>query len=103
MDWLWLGGEGPGELPAWAGWHLTTDFKVSPEDLPRLRSVQKTGFRQGKAVTLIRIYDPYASEDVLSVEDFNSLDQHPELILYEGYQEKEGDGVFLERGAAPEG
>ena len=101
MDWLWLGGQGDGEVPWWAGWHLTTEFKVTSENLNRLRSVQKVGFRQGKPVTFIRIYDPNASEEAWRVNDFSSLDQHPELILYEGYREKESSQVFLERGAAP--
>jgi hypothetical protein len=101
MDWLWLGGEGAGEVPWWAGRHLATAFKVTSENLNHLCSVQKTGFWDGKLVTFIRIYDPHASEEAWRVKDFNSLDQHPELILYEGYWEKESDRVFLERGAAP--
>jgi hypothetical protein len=101
MDWLWLGGEGPGEVPWWAGGKLTTEFKVTAENLNSLCSVQKTGFWQGKPVTFIRIYDPHASEEAWRVKDFSSLDQHPELILYEGYREKESSQVFLKRGPAP--
>ena len=100
MDWLWIGGEGPGEVPWWAGWELTNEFKLPQERLAQLRSVQKAGFRRGKPVTLIRIYDPYGNEEDVLIQDFNSLDEHPELILYEGYREEEL--VFLERGAAPE-
>ncbi len=101
MDWLWLGGEGPGEIPSWAHWHLTTTFEVPAGDLTALRSVQKTGFWDGKPVTFIRIYDPRTSQEAWQVKDFTSLDQHPELILYEGYWEKESERVFLERRAAP--
>jgi hypothetical protein len=101
VDWLWLGGEGPKDIPSWAYGHLVTEFKVPPEDLTHLRSVQKTGFWDGKPVTFIRIYNPRTSEEAWPVKDFSSLDRHPELVLYEGYWERESDCVFLERRAAP--
>jgi hypothetical protein len=100
MDWLWLGGEGPKDIPSWVHVYLVTTLKVPPENLTGLRSVQKIGFWDGKPVTFIRIYDPRASEEAWQFKDFSSLDQHPELVLYEGYWEKESDRVFLERRAA---
>ena len=101
MDLFWLGGEGPKDIPSWAYMYLVTTLKVPPENTTSLRSVQKVGFWDGKLVTFIRIYNPRASEEALQVKDFTSLDQHPELILFEGYWEKGGDRVFLECKAAP--
>ena len=101
MDLFWLGGQGPSDVPHWAYLYLVTTLKVPPENLAGLRSVQKMGFWDGKPVTFIRIYDLRTSEEALQVKDFTSLDQHPELILYEGYWEKGSDQVFLERRAAP--
>lgn len=101
MDLLWLGGEGPKDIPSWVYVYLVTMLKVPPENLTSLRSVQKTGFWDGKPVIFIRIYDPLTSEEARQVKDFSSLDQHSELVLYEGYWEKEDDRVFLERRAAP--
>ena len=81
--------------------YLVTTMKVPPENLTVLRSVQKVGLWDGKLVTFVRIYDPLHSEKALPVRDFTSLDQHPELILYEGYWEKGSDRVYLEHKAVP--
>jgi len=81
--------------------HLVTTLKVPTEKLAGLRSVQKTGFWEGKPVTFTRIYDPRASEEAWQVKDFTSLDEHPALILYEGYWEKGSNDVYLERKTAP--
>jgi hypothetical protein len=100
MDLFWLGGEGSQDIPSWAHMHLVTTLKVPPENLTGLRSVQKIGFWDGKWVSFIRIYDPRTSDEALQIRDFTSLDEHPELVLYEGYWEKESDRVFLQRGRA---
>ena len=83
MDLFWLSGEGPQDIPSWVYLYLVTTLKVPPENLTGLRSVQKMGFWDRKLVTFIRIYDPRTSEEALQVKDFTSLDQHPELILYD--------------------
>ena len=101
MDLFWLGGEGPKDIPSWVYMYLVTTLKVLSENLTALRSVQKMGFWDGKLVTFIRIYDPRATEEALQVKDFTSLDQHPELVLYEGYWEKGSDRVFLQHRGAP--
>ena len=101
MDLFWLGGEGPKDIPGWVYLHLVTALEVPAENLAGLRSVQKVGFWDGKLVTFVRIYDPLHSEEAWPVRDFTSLDRHPELILYEGYWEKDSDHVFLEGRTAP--
>ena len=102
MDLFWLGGEGPKDIPSLVYMHLVTVLKVPPENLTGLQTVQKAGLWEGKPVTFIRIYNPFISEQKLQVRDFTSLDRHPELILYEGYWEKSGYRVYMERRAAPE-
>jgi hypothetical protein len=101
MDLFWLGGESPKDIPTWVYMYLVTMMKVPSESLTGLRSVQKAGFWEGKPVTFTRIYNPNASEEAWKVKDFTSLDRHPELILYEGYWEKDGNRVFLECKATP--
>jgi len=96
MGLFWLGGQGFKDVPHWAYLYLVTTLKLPPEDLVGLRSVQKVGLWNDKLVTFVRIYDPRASEQTLQVEDFTSLDLHPEFVLYEGYWEKASDRVFLE-------
>lgn len=102
MDLFWLSGEGPKDMPPLVYVHLMTAFEVPAENLTGLRSVLKTGFWDGKPVTFIRIYDPSASDEARQVKDFTFLDERPELILYEGYFEKDSDRVHLERKTAPE-
>ena len=101
MDLFWLGGEGPKDIPSWAYLYLLTPLNVPPENLTSLRSVQKVGLWEGKLVTFVRIYDPRISEEACEVKDFTSLDDHPELILYEGYWEKDSDRVYLECKVTP--
>jgi hypothetical protein len=101
MDLFWLGGEGPQDIPGWVYMHLVNTLQVPAEKLTGLRSVQKEGFWEGKAVTFIRIYNPNAAEEAWQVKDFASLDDYPALILYEGYWEKSGNNVFLECKAKP--
>jgi hypothetical protein len=101
MDLLWLRGDGPKDVPTWAYVYLVNTLKVTPENLIGLLSVQKVGFWEDKLVTFIRIYKPSAIEGALQVKKFASLDEHPELILYEGYWEKTSGRVLLECRAAP--
>lgn len=95
MEMFWLGGEGPKDIPSPVYVYLMTTLQVSSENLVKLRSVLKTGFYDGKPVTFFRIFDPN-NEQLLQVKDFIYLDEHPELIIYEGYWEKNGDRVCLE-------
>jgi hypothetical protein len=101
MDLTWLGGEGPKEIPPLVYLHLVTTLEVPAENLTGLRSVLKAGFWEGKPVTFIRIYDPRTSEEAWQVKDFTSLDEHLDIILYEGYWMKDSDFVYLERKTAP--
>ena len=101
MDWLWLKGEGPGDVPAWAYRHLTVTLRVPAEELGELRAVQKSGYWKERPVTFIRIFNPLAAEDLVKVRDFISLDDHPEIIRYEGYWDRASDVVTLDRRELP--
>lgn len=101
MDLFWLGGQGPRDIPPAVYLYLRSTLDVALEDLINLRAVQKIGFWDGKLVTFIRIYNPHAGEDAWQVKDFTSLDQYPELILYEGYWDKDNNYVFMECKSGP--
>jgi hypothetical protein len=94
MDLFWVGGEGPKDIPSWVYVYMLTTFKLPPEALTNLRSVQKTGFQDSKPVTFIRIYDS-TNDEALKIKDFNYLDKYEQLILFEGYWEKDYK-VFIE-------
>lgn len=59
---------------------------LNGEALIPLRRVESDGTVGDKPVTMIRIFDPTtAKEKGVAIEDYQSLDNHPDLILYEGY------------------
>ena len=75
----------PKELPQAIGLHLIVRLKEDPDWVWTLKFVIQTR-ADDKHVVNFRIYDPLGarSEDV-KVARFESLDGHPELILYEGW------------------
>jgi hypothetical protein len=99
MRWLWQGGSNPKDIPQWAYMHLVTVLKVDPDHLLHLKCVEQTNFNGDVLLNLIRIYDDGAMKGMaIEVKDFTSLDQYPELILYEGYKEKESERIYIRRG-----
>lgn len=98
MNRLWVGGEGPRDMPQWAYMHLVTVLKVDPDSLSRLQCVQQVDYQGDVLVNLIRIFDPRLAGETIRIKDFASLDEHPELILYEGYMEKVSGKVHLAPG-----
>ena len=68
-------------------WHMVTKHGVTVDVLQNLRRVeQRERVVGGKQVIMIRIFDPAsANEKGVAIDDHESLDSHPELILYEGY------------------
>ena len=95
MTWLWRGSEGPRDIPQWAYINLVTVLKVNPDSLSQLKCVELMDFEGDTLVNLIRIYDPNAAEKIIKIQNFSSLDQYPNLILYEGYREKESGRVNM--------
>lgn len=91
---LWVGGEGPSEVPQWAYTHLVTVLNLDTATLMDLKCVQQLDYVGGALVNLIRIFDLKA-EGLVTIEDFSSLDRHPEMILFEGYQEKASEKVEM--------
>ena len=59
---------------------------ISGEALVSLMRAESDGMVGDKLVTMIRIFDPAtAKEKSVAIEDYQSLDNRPDLILYEGY------------------
>lgn len=92
MTRLWRGGEGPKEIPQWAYPFLVLSLKADPDRLSLLKCVEQLDYLETRPVTLIRIFDPGSARSA-AIKDFASLDQHPELILYEGYRELQGGEI----------
>lgn len=95
MKWLWVGGNGPRELPELVHFHLVCILQINPDQLTGLKCLERMDFVNDVPVRLLRIFDPKAAAKTARVTDFASLDRHPELILYEGYIEKATGKVQL--------
>ncbi len=97
MTHFWQGGEGAKDIPQLAYLHLVTVLKADPDYVSQLRCVQQTNFVGDVLVDLIRIFDPKVAEKTVKIKSFASLDQYPDLILYEGYIEKGTEQVHIAR------
>ncbi len=101
MTWLWRSREGTRDLPIWAHMYLVATLGVANDErLTQLRCVEQMNFEGDVLLNLIRIFDPRTVPEATKLRDFTSLDQHPELILYEGYMEKESGEVHITSRAA---
>ncbi len=68
----------------WA--YMIKEHGLTGEQLAQLRQAMIPAKVQGKPGTLVRVFAPTSREvRGVTVQDFNSLNEHPELILYEGY------------------
>ena len=93
----------PKGLPNPVGRTMVVEKGENPDWVWELRSVERPR-DGGKDCFDVRVFDPNAtSEKEISVRDYNSLDQAPDLILYSGWYDKKTSQAVLEKRAAPKG
>lgn len=87
---------GPKEIPGPVQSHLTIERKMDP-DLVRLLKAVVRRSPKGEKVFDIRIFDQGEAEaKKIQVKDYPSLDEHPDLIIYEGWFNEAAKQVELE-------
>lgn len=88
---------GPRDLPQQVGRQLVVVMGEDPDWVWNLRSVARP--REGeKNIMDIRIYSTANVVDAgIVIRDYHSLDEHAELILYQGHYQKNGPTVHLEK------
>lgn len=66
---------------------LVSQHGIDVETLSRdVRCVERTGTLGGNTVTFMRVFKPKEAEQKgVVVTGWETFDEHPELILYEGY------------------
>ena len=70
--------------PTWN--YMINEYGLDSYKLTQLRKAVIPAKVQGKPGTLVRVFDPTSCQNKgIAVKDFNSLNEHPELVLYEGY------------------
>ena len=78
----------PRELPQQVGGYLVVREKLDPDWVWALKCVVRR-YPERKAQFDFRVFDPaQAKMTGLNVVNFKSLDDHPELILYQGKYNK---------------
>jgi hypothetical protein len=87
------------EIDGGAWGHLVTVHKINVDTLTRqMRCVDREGILEdGSPVTFLRVFKLKDTEDAkVAVTGWETFDQHPELISFEGYVTRKND-AFLER------
>jgi hypothetical protein len=82
---------------AWG--HLVSVHKIDVDTLSKeMRCVEREGMLQeGRPVTFLRVFKPMeAQQKGIDVTGWETFDQHPDLILFEGYLTQANE-AYLER------
>jgi len=86
---------GPQDIPELVGRHLVVQKKKDPDWVWRLKAVVRKSPKGRKAFD-VRVFDAAAVSKKVKVKDYTSLDEHPDLILFEGWFDKESMTAELE-------
>jgi hypothetical protein len=75
----------PKELPQMVGRHLVVSLVQDPDWVWGLKAAMRP--KDGsKSVREIRVFNPVsAANQRVAIRDFTSLDDHPELVLFDGW------------------
>ena len=85
----------PKDLPEAVGRHLVVDMKLDPDDVWNLKAVMRRR-EDNPDVRDFRIFSPgKANAAGVSVRNYTTLEDHPELVLYAGSLNKKTNRVKL--------
>ena len=84
----------PIDLPQQVGRHLVVKLGKDPDWVWDLKAVVKPGDGGKKSERHFRVYDPVQSaKQWIKILNHDSLDDYPELILFEGDFDKDSNAV----------
>ena len=88
---------GPKWVPDMVGGNLVVDHKENPDWVWKLKAVTRP--RNGlKKAHDIRVFDEVQTAlKNIKIRNYNSFDEHPELVIYEGWFDYDSLKVQLER------
>jgi len=87
---------GPKDIPGPVGSHLVVELKQNPDWVWRLKGVVRRRL-EGKDAFDFRVFDEaQVAAKKVKVKDYNSLNEHPDLILYQGWFDKKTMKVQVE-------
>ncbi len=75
------------EIHGGAWGHLISEHGIDVDTLYKdMRCVEREGVLDGMQVTFLRVFKPMeAQQRSIDVTGWETFDQHPDLILFEGY------------------
>ncbi|OQX11350.1 MAG: hypothetical protein BWK80_44800 [Desulfobacteraceae bacterium IS3] len=77
---------GPKEIPPELGRYMVISMKLDPDWVWDLRSIARPKEGEAAGTFEIRLFKDYKIKEAgLSVKDYNSLDDYPELIAFQGW------------------
>ena len=86
----------PKDIPELVGRYLIVDLGQNPDWVWKLKGVVRRRL-EGKHAFDFRVFDgARAVAKKVTVKDYNSLDEHPDLILYQGWFDKKSMRVQIE-------
>jgi len=86
------------KLPRPVHEYMRHRFIFLSEYLDTLRCFEYNEVVNGKKVRCVRIFSPYrAEEQHLSIRSRVDLEQHPEMLLFEGYIDRQGSVYVADR------
>ena len=90
---------GPKGIPELAAKYMVAEEKKDPDWVWHLKGVVRP---TGKKTFYCRVFDrAQAAQAGVNVKDWTSLDEHPDLILWEGYIDKETNTFRREKFIKP--
>lgn len=89
---------GPKEIPELIGRYTVVQLKKDPDWVWKQKAVCREGVLDNKKVTFCRVFDEAeATKKGIKVKNYLSLDEHPELIMYEGWFDKKTVTSYVEQ------
>ena len=86
----------PIDLPKQVGQYLIVKLGRDPDWVWDLKAVVKPFDEDKKSGGRFRIYDPIqAAKQWIKIHHYHSLDDYPELTLYEGYYDKNTNTISV--------
>ena len=91
----------PKDIPEPVGRYLIVELRQNPDWVWHLKSVVRPR-QEEKDCYDARVFDERkAAQKKVTVKDYTSLDDHPELILYEGWFDRKSMKVQVEEKKTP--
>jgi len=87
---------GPKNIPNFMGKYLTEKHEVESSRIWRLKALVRPSAKGGKVFDVRIFEDTEAVSNNVKVKNYTSLDQHPELLLFDGWFDEGSKEVALE-------